>query len=197
MRSFADRCGAYEDLALEIHDSDPSLRDRLLLGAEGRPLYGRLKTHDSSDLFAGFDSFGIPKALREQLGKRTSRPTRKVLMITAEPLNASRLRIGAEYRDVQVALRQITNPKLDVVLLYHPAVRPGDLTSNILNHDDLDIIHFSGHADATGLAFEDASGHVQLVKAPVIAGYLKRLKLRCVVLMRVSLTRSRAFCYPT
>jgi hypothetical protein len=53
---FSDECGPYEDLALEINEADESLRGRLLLGAEGKPLYGKLKGTDSGRLFEGFDS---------------------------------------------------------------------------------------------------------------------------------------------
>jgi CHAT domain len=181
---FADICGPYEDLAMEINESDASLRERLLLGAEGKPLYSRLKAPGSNDLFAHLEMpYDIVRAIREQSGRTNVRDSRKVLLLTASPLDQSRVRVEAEYRDLEEGLRRISNPRVEIVLLLRTAVRPGDILPSLLN-DDFDIFHFSGHATTDGLLFEDADGRGQLVDAEAIAAYLRKMgrTLRCVVL---------------
>ncbi len=84
---FSDECGPYEDLALEINEADESLRGRLLLGAEGKPLYGKLKGTESGRLFEGFDSPDyLPNIIRNRTIKPPSPLARRVLMLSASPL---------------------------------------------------------------------------------------------------------------
>jgi hypothetical protein len=67
LASFADVCGPYEDMALEIYDSDPSLQSRLLLGAEGKAVYGKLRGMGPKDLFKGFvDTYDLARLVRER-----------------------------------------------------------------------------------------------------------------------------------
>jgi hypothetical protein len=80
---FADECGPYEEKVMQINEAEPQLRDRLLLGAEGKRLYSRLKAVQTRDLLAGLDdAFDLGRALRDRefgvktlpCGYRRSRP---------------------------------------------------------------------------------------------------------------------------
>jgi hypothetical protein len=181
---FSNDCGPYEDLALEINEADPSLRSRLLLGAEGRPLYGKLKGMGSNDLLEGLEGpHDLPRTIREQAGKARSSMTRRVLMLTASPLDARRVRIDEEYRDVREKIQQITSPKIKLEFVLETAVRSTDLLTRLLNAE-AEIFHFSGHASTKGLILEDASGASRLVDTAVIAGFFQQMAgtIKCAVL---------------
>jgi hypothetical protein len=181
---FSNECGPYEDLALEINEADSSLRRRLLLGAEGRPLYGKLKSKGANDLFEGIeDPHDLLRTIREQASKTRSTTTRKVLMLTASPLDSKRVRIDEEYRDVREKIRQITSPKEMLEIVLETAVRSSDLLTRLLNAD-AEIFHFSGHGSTRGLILEDSSGVSKLVDITAIAGLFKQIAgtIKCAVL---------------
>src|SRR5262249_39970527 len=83
---FSNECGPYEEMAIRINELDSRLRERLLLGAEGKPLYSRLKAFETADLFAGVDDYDLVRAIRESAAAAVSLPQRKVLMFSASPL---------------------------------------------------------------------------------------------------------------
>jgi hypothetical protein len=181
---FSDECGPYEDLALEINEADESLRGRLLLGAEGTPLYGKLKGMEPGGLFEGFDSPNyLPNLIRNRTTKPPSLLTRRVLMLSASPLDAGRVRVHAEYRDIKEKLQLIRSPKRKIDISFEPAVRPGDLLTHLLN-TEAEILHFSGHASKHGLILEDSLGNSQLVDQQAIANFVRHMKplTECVVL---------------
>jgi CHAT domain len=181
---FSNDCRPYEDLALKINETDPSLHSRLLLGAEGTPLYGKLKATGLNDLLEGLESpSDFLRTIREQADKARSPPSRKVLMLTASPLDATRVRIDEEYRDVRDRIQQITSPKIKLEFALETAVRTSDLLTRLLNAE-AEIFHFSGHASTSGLILEDASGASKLVDRAAIAGFFQQMAgtIKCAVL---------------
>jgi len=181
---FAHVCGPYEDTALEIIESDPTLKDRLLLGSEGRPLYGKIKGTGERDLFSGYGLYGDPtNQAHDELRAESSSSKLKVLLLTAAPLNEDRVRVDQEYREIRERLDQIRSPKVEVIIDYKPAVRSSDILPCLLN-SDATIFHFSGHAWADGLIFENALGESKEVDSGAIVEILAKMKatLECVVL---------------
>ena len=68
---FSKACQLYDDLATQIYEVEPSLRNRVLLGAEGKPLYGRPMGSMETDLLTGlgFVSRRRRRGVSEHLGR--------------------------------------------------------------------------------------------------------------------------------
>ncbi|HEX8091168.1 MAG TPA: CHAT domain-containing protein [Blastocatellia bacterium] len=107
----------------------------------------------------------------------------KVLFLTANPTDSTRLRLDAEFRAIDEKLRQ--SQFRDIFELKHqPAVRVSDLQDHFLRHDP-DIVHFSGHgSDNSEIILEDDSGRSQAVPVRALSSLFAALKenIRCVVL---------------
>ena len=133
-----------------------------------------------ADLFSAIeDPHDITRVLREQV---SARPRRRVLLLTANPTDQERVRRDAEYRDLQQAIDRTKDPKVEIQVVLHAAVRARDLLTTTLQ--DFDIIHFSGYAGKQGLAIENDLGETHLLAPDIFAAYLSRAKdrLYCVVL---------------
>jgi hypothetical protein len=181
---FAELCPAYGPMVMRINEEDPRLRDRLLVGAEGTPLYSKLKAVETADLFAEMeDVFDLGRAIRDQQKAADARPKRKVLLLAASPLDASRLRLEQEQRDIKGRLKILGTTKVDLDIVIEPAVRAHDILTSILG-SEADVFHFSGHGEIDGLIFESESGQSKKVDGAHLASHLKRIKktLRCLVL---------------
>jgi CBS domain-containing protein len=84
----------------------------------------------------------------------------KILFLSADPTDATRLRLGEEKRDIQNELKS-SKGRERFVWESRESVRPEDMTQALLDYDP-DIIHFSGHGMSTGeLCFENPQGKVQ------------------------------------
>jgi CHAT domain len=181
--AFADECGPYEDLAFNLYETEPRLRERLLLGAEGTPLYGKLKAVGPRDLLEGVDAgYDVVAALRYSSSKE--RPNQTVLMLAASPLDLDpQLRLGAEYREVLDRVERIKRPKVILNFSWQPAVRPADIITHLLNAEAV-IVHFSGHGTKRELIFEDEAGNASYVDADALVSALtgKSGCPKCVVL---------------
>ena len=107
----------------------------------------------------------------------------RILFLSANPLDTSRLRLDEEIRAIDQALRQAKfRDKFDIQQQW--AVRVTDLQSYLLRHQP-DIVHFSGHgSSASEIILEDRAGNSQ----PVPIRALSRLfaafsdTIQCVVL---------------
>lgn len=177
---FSDKLPTYEQIALRLSDEGSEYRERVLLGAEGRPLYRKLKQRiDSSPGL--FDEFG-DDAHTEIARKMQSETTTVVLMLNASPDDEQRLRVDKEAEDLREQLEMIQRPRrpLDVVRRF--AVRPDQVQKELLaNHPK--ILHFSGHGDKSGLAFENRDGNTAFLKGDIVAGMIEAYgELECVVL---------------
>ncbi len=107
-----------------------------------------------------------------------------ILFLSADPSDASRLRVGEEFREIQ---EKLTLAKLrDHFKLELPqlSTRSSDISQVLLNVQP-HIIHFSGHGSADGaLCFEDNSGNAHLIEPDAITELFKQFtpRLVCVVL---------------
>lgn len=85
-----------------------------------------------------------------------------VLYLGTSPEDEVRLRIDAEARDIQEAIRKSDNPQC-VAFNDRWAVRQTDLLQ-VLNETNPDIVHFSGHGAADGsIVLEDQFGNSVLL----------------------------------
>ena len=112
---------------------------------------------------------------------------KKILILTANPKNADRLRLDEEVREIQAALDQSKN-RDQFEIMTRWAVRVDDLQPILLDHPP-HIVHFSGHGGGSqGLALENELGQMQLVSSTALAGLFKLLKgnVECVFLKVVS-----------
>ena len=130
---------------------------------------------------------------------------KKILLLSANPLETGRLRVDEEMREIKEGLKR-ARKRDDFTLESAEAVRYRDLRRAILENRP-NIVHFSGHGMGTeggeenatsrklvpvdsvesgneGLVFEDESGQVKLINAIAIAGLFKLFddSVECVVL---------------
>jgi len=112
------------------------------------------------------------------------RPEKKItiLFLAANPKNTDPLRLGEEVRTIDERLR-LAQHRDRFNLEQQWAVRTGDILDAMLRYKP-DIVHFSGHGDATGaLIFEDASGVAKPVSAAALGALFDALEgVRCVVM---------------
>lgn len=104
----------------------------------------------------------------------------KILFLTADPSDESRLRLGQELRDIKARLGKPGRFQLE----QRESVRVGDITDAIFDIEP-QIVHFSGHGKSTGeLCFENEVGKVQPVKPDALAAMFKLFaqSINCVVI---------------
>ncbi|WP_088239485.1 AAA-like domain-containing protein [Calothrix rhizosoleniae] len=107
---------------------------------------------------------------------------KKILLLSANPTNTSKLRLDEEVREIQAGLERAKRRE-EFEIISKLAVRVDDLRRALLDYEP-DIVHFSGHgAGSQGLALEDDSGKMQLVSASALARLFKLFpQVECVVL---------------
>ncbi|ESA32152.1 hypothetical protein N836_26540 [Leptolyngbya sp. Heron Island J] len=107
----------------------------------------------------------------------------RILILAANPLDASRLLLDKEVREIEnVLARAKQRERFDIRT--HIAARPSDIQQAFLDYE-LQIVHFCGHGDgANGLIFEDDSGKGQLISSQALANLFKLFadQVKCVVL---------------
>lgn len=108
---------------------------------------------------------------------------KKILILSANPLNTARLRLDEEVREIQAGLeRSKSRDKFEIITRW--AVRSDDLRRALLDHEP-QIVHFSGHGHGSeGLALENNVGELQLVSTNSLARLFKLFqgKIECVLL---------------
>lgn len=113
----------------------------------------------------------------------TTNPVKRILILTANPLQTSRLRLDEEVREIEAALRRARHrDQLELIPCW--AVTPREMRRAVLEESP-QIVHFSGHgAGEQGLALEDETGQVKLVNATALAGLFKLFaeNVECVLL---------------
>jgi WD40 repeat protein len=111
-------------------------------------------------------------------------PVKTILILAANPVNTSRLRLDEEVREIDAGLQRAK--KRDQFKLEQKwAVRSRDFYRAILDVQP-QIVHFCGHsAGQDGIVLEDETGQVALVQADALASMFKifaRKGVECVVL---------------
>jgi hypothetical protein len=107
-----------------------------------------------------------------------------ILFLAADPTNASRLRLGEEFREIDEQLRLAT--QRDHFKLERPqlSLRTKDITGALLNVQP-QIVHFSGHGTPKGaLCFENETGQTHLVQPDALAALFEQFanQVNCVLL---------------
>ncbi|BAY93225.1 MULTISPECIES: AAA-like domain-containing protein [unclassified Tolypothrix] len=107
----------------------------------------------------------------------------RILFLTAEPTDTARLRLQKELQEIKQKL-QLANQRARFLLEFGFAVRPGDVSQELLNFQP-HIVHFSGHGISTGeLCFENELGKMQPVTPQALAALFELVahQVQCVVL---------------
>lgn len=106
-----------------------------------------------------------------------------ILLLSADPSDATRLRIGEEFREIQDKL-QLAQLRERFRLNLRMSARPEDISQSLLDSQP-QIVHFSGHGLATGeLCFEDKIGKVHPVSPDALAALFEQFasQIKCVLL---------------
>lgn len=112
-----------------------------------------------------------------------SKPT-SILFLAADPTDASRLRLGEEFREIQEKLKMAPMRKRFKLELPQLSIRPVDISQALLDTEP-QIVHFSGHGASNGaLCFENQEGQIKFVEPDAIAALFGQFSrhVNCVVL---------------
>ena len=107
----------------------------------------------------------------------------KILFLSAEPTNASRLRVDEEVRSIQEQLHA-SQQKQEILLEQKHALRWKDFSRAMVDVQP-HVVHFSGHGSASGqLCFETESGTIREIDPHVLAELFEIVadQVNCVVL---------------
>ena len=107
-----------------------------------------------------------------------------ILFLAADPTDASRLRLGEEFREIQEKLKQAKPPNRFQLELPRLSVRPEDISQALLDVQP-HIVHFSGHGASTGaLCFENQGGQTHLIQPDTLAALFEQFahQVNCVLL---------------
>lgn len=107
----------------------------------------------------------------------------KILFLAADPTDASRLRLGQEYREIQENLR-LAKSRDKFHLAQRFSIRPADISQAILDEEP-QFVHFSGHGTNTGeLCFEDEVGQIKTITPDALAALFQLVsnQVECVIL---------------
>ncbi len=123
------------------------------------------------------------KIIRKHSGTLKTTASIKILFLSANPSDTTRLRLDQEIRSIDESLRQSDyRDRFDV--RPHLAVRVIDIQKYLLRHRP-NIVHFSGHGnEANEIILEDNSGNSKPVSVRALSRLFSVLKdnIRCVVL---------------
>lgn len=178
---YSDDQPSYRAKAMELVEAGSILRERVLLGAEGRTLFGEIKKTEGQ---ASLGLFGIEgdeqmRQFREAV-RIMNRET--VLVLNATPDDLGRIRADKEGALLERQLETVQNRERDLHIVQKFAVRLQDIQKELLNNRPK-ILHFSGHGDQGVLAFENDDGTTATINGEVLAEILEVYgDLECLVL---------------
>jgi len=106
-----------------------------------------------------------------------------ILFLAADPIDAVRLRLGEEAREIQDSLQLA---KLRDLFEFHQrlSVRPADISRALLDTNP-EVVHFSGHGTDKGtICVEDISGRTHPIPADALAALFEQFEsqIHCVLL---------------
>jgi hypothetical protein len=122
-------------------------------------------------------------SLPEEKAQVQSPRLKKILILSANPTNTSKLRLDEEVREIEAGLMKRSRIRDKFEIISKRVVSPNDLRRALLDHQP-EIVHFCGHgAGSQGLALENKSGQMQLVKTETLAGIFELFDyIECVLL---------------
>jgi hypothetical protein len=107
----------------------------------------------------------------------------RILFLSTDPKDASRLRLGEELREIQEQL-QLAKLREQFELYQRTSVRPTDISRALLDLQP-QIVHFSGHGISSGeLCFEDQQGKIHSIRPEALAELFEQFaqQINCVIL---------------
>lgn len=125
----------------------------------------------------------LEKIQDPSLNQEIKQKKHSILFLSADPTDASRLRLGEEYREIQEKL-QLAKFRDCFTLNNRTSIRPADLSQSLLDIEP-DFVHFSGHGIKTGeLCLEDKNGKIQPIVPNVLANLFENFTnhVKCVIL---------------
>tara|TARA_B100001964_G_C14123697_1_gene549514 strand:- start:311 stop:928 length:618 start_codon:yes stop_codon:yes gene_type:complete len=111
-------------------------------------------------------------------------PKISILFMAADPTDASRLRLGEEFREIREKLNAAQLRDRFKLELPQLSARPADISQALLDLKPR-IVHFSGHGSSDGaLCVEDQTGKTSFVKPEAVAALFRQFAshIDCVVL---------------
>jgi hypothetical protein len=100
------------------------------------------------------------------------REVKKILVLSSNPTNTSRLQLDKEIREIDESLRR-ANKRSEFKIDQRQAVRAEDLRRALLDVEP-NIVHFSGHGtEIAGIVLEDEHGYARLVSIEALASLFK------------------------
>ncbi len=140
--------------------------------------------------FQGNINLGSPIHQDEASEKTPTTPATKtqenvqtILILAANPMGTSPLRLSEEVREIQSGLKR-THRQDTFVIQQQWAVRPRDVYQALLDYQP-QIVHFSGHGSGEdGLVLENDAGQAQLVSTEALFRLFELFgrRIECVVL---------------
>jgi hypothetical protein len=106
-----------------------------------------------------------------------------ILLLSADPTNATRLRLGEEFREIQEKLK-LSQWRALFKLEQRMSVRPADISQALLDVQP-DIVHFTGHGSSMGsLYIEDLAGNAHAIEPDTLAALFEIFakRINCVIL---------------
>ena len=107
---------------------------------------------------------------------------KKILILSANPINTSQLRLDEEVREIDSGLRRAKH-RDKFILEQRWATRPRDLRQALLDVRP-NIVHFSGHGTTDGIMLEDTSNQSKLISSIALSGLFELFanSVECVLL---------------
>lgn len=108
--------------------------------------------------------------------------TKTILILAANPKDTPLLRLDREVREINLGLQR-SEKRAEFTLHQQLATRPIDARRAMLDHKP-NIVHFCGHGQVEGIAFEDELGYEKLISAKVLSEFFELFadKVQCVLL---------------
>ena len=98
--------------------------------------------------------------------------TTRILILSANPKDTSRLRLDEEVREIEHGLQR-SQQRDEFEVRQEWATRPQDIRRAVLDFKP-NLVHFCGHGEGEpGIVFEDETGNKQVVSAEALAGFFK------------------------
>ncbi|MBF2089470.1 MAG: CHAT domain-containing protein [Synechococcales cyanobacterium K44_A2020_017] len=94
-----------------------------------------------------------------------------ILVLASNPKNTLRLRLDQEVREIYNGLQRAQR-KDEFILRQQWASRPIDIRRAMLDHNPI-IVHFCGHGEEDGIAFEDELGYARIVKTEALTEFFE------------------------
>ncbi|HVO60818.1 MAG TPA: CHAT domain-containing protein [Terriglobales bacterium] len=99
---------------------------------------------------------------------KDQKPDHRIVFVSADPTNASRLRLNEEYREISEKIR-LSKARDRILLHLALSTRPADLSQALLDLNPT-IVHFSGHGTKMGaICVEEQNGSLLPITVEALA----------------------------